>query len=274
VNPVEVKNYWEDRLEKVFSLHGVGYAGLGIGFNRWMYKVRKHVFKREIGKHVPITAASKILDIGCGTGFYIDRWKDAGARDITGLDITNAVISNCSKKYPQYRFVKEDIGENSLAAPLGTFDVISAFDVLFHIVDEQRFVNALRNIASLAKPDGMFVMSDNFLHGRGITQGHQASRSLNAIENAVKDAGFEIVDRRPMFFLMNDPIDSNNAFIKLFWNMLARLVGVRNVVGSTVGCLLYPLELLLTAVTRESPTTEIMICRKRGQPEPGKAGAS
>ena len=268
----EVKNYWENRLEKVFGLHGVGYAGLGLGFNRWMYKIRRSVFLREIRKHVPVSGVSKVLDIGCGTGFYIDRWKEVGARDITGLDITNAVVANCSRKYPEFRFVNQDIGDPVLSTALGTFDIISAFDVLFHIVDEQRYHNALRNIASLCKPGGWFVMSDNFLHGHGIAVAHQASRSLDIIEKAVMSAGFDIVVRRPMFFFMNDPIDSSNALVKVFWNALMRGVALHNVVGAMLGCLMFPLELFLTTVAVESPTTEIMICKRREHPN-GRDGA-
>jgi SAM-dependent methyltransferase len=271
MDPLEVRNYWEKRLEKAFGLHGVGYANLGLGFNRWMYRIRRAVFLREVGKHVRVTGDTKVLDIGCGTGFYIDRWKEMGVGDITGLDLTEVVVANCSKKYPEYKFVREDVGEKTLTAPLGTFDCISAFDVLFHIVDDQRFENAFRNIASLCKPGGIFVMSDNFLHGQCVCVGHQASRSLDEIEHVVMAAGFDIVERRPMFFLMNDPIDSNNPLFKLFWTALMLAVSLHNVAGSAIGGVLYPLELLLTRVVKEGPSTEILICKKRG-PQNGKPG--
>ena len=44
-----------------------------------------------------------------------------------------------------------------------SFDAVSAFDVLFHIVDDAAYGRAFQNIASLLKPGGWFLWSDNFL---------------------------------------------------------------------------------------------------------------
>jgi 2-polyprenyl-3-methyl-5-hydroxy-6-metoxy-1,4-benzoquinol methylase len=263
MDPVEVKNYWEDRLTKVFSLHGVGYAGLGVRYNRWIYAVRRRVFLRTLKACPPLPAGARVLDIGCGTGFYIDRWKELGVAAVTGMDLTSAAVNNLAKRYPDCTFVKQDIGENVLPEGLGQFDAVSAFDVLFHIVDEERYENALRNIASLLKPGGLFIHSDNFLHGSAITIGHQSSRSLADIEKKLDAAGFDIISRRPMLYLMNDPIDGTHPWVRLFWKVQARVISVHELAGWIVGCLLYPVELLLTKATSESPTTEIMVCRKR-----------
>ena len=56
------KRYWEDRLEGTYSLGGVGWFGLGEGFNRWMYSVRRHVFRRTARHAVGDLAAA-----GCWT---------------------------------------------------------------------------------------------------------------------------------------------------------------------------------------------------------------
>src|SRR4051794_18000568 len=83
----DVRQYWETRLERRGGLDAVGWAGLGEGFNRWMYRVRKRVFEREVAPRLADREHARVLDVGCGSGFYIDRWLEAGVRDVSGCDI-------------------------------------------------------------------------------------------------------------------------------------------------------------------------------------------
>ena len=69
------KNYWETRLRKYFDLQGVGYLRLGNSFNNWAYKVRRHVFIRRMNTTGINFSKVDVLDVGSGTGFYIDRLK-------------------------------------------------------------------------------------------------------------------------------------------------------------------------------------------------------
>jgi hypothetical protein len=46
--PSSLKDYWENRLNQNFGLHGAGYIGLGGSYNSWLYKVRRKVFVSEI----------------------------------------------------------------------------------------------------------------------------------------------------------------------------------------------------------------------------------
>jgi len=103
------KIYWQNRLTKDFSLSGAGYKGLGIPFNNWMYKLRKHIFLEEIKKFVKDPSKAYILDLGCGTGFLVELWKSLGVKNLEGVDITEVSIKNLRKIYPQYRFYQIDI---------------------------------------------------------------------------------------------------------------------------------------------------------------------
>ena len=74
------KAYWESRLSDEYSLAGVGYSGLGLSYNRWLYRIRKRVFRRTVrGFLVGDPGAARVLDVGSGTGFYI------AARDYPGI---------------------------------------------------------------------------------------------------------------------------------------------------------------------------------------------
>ena len=80
----------------------------------------------------------------------------------------------------------------------------------------------------------------------------------------MEDAGFEVVDRRPFFVLMNEPLDSSSRLYRLLWYLVAFLVSSSDRLGGLIGRLVYPVELSLVRRRTESPTTEIMVCRSSG----------
>ena len=263
MNQFNPQAYWEQRLHHSFTLNGVGCANLGAGYNFWLYRVRRKVFLRKIRALCIDFANSEIVDIGSGTGFYIERWKELGGKNITGCDLTQLSVDNLQKKFPEQKFFQIDIG-GDVIPPLNTneYHAASAFDVLFHIVDDRHYQTAIQNIYSLLRPGGWFVFSDNFLHGESQYTEHQASRNLQEITALVQNVGFDIIERAPMFVLMNDPIDYPHTFYSHILQYMFKLIHKINILGIIIGAILYPIELLLTRYLREGPSTEIMICRK------------
>jgi SAM-dependent methyltransferase len=256
------KSYWEATLGKYPGLHGVGYVRLGEKYNRWLYRVRRAVFMRRVGPLKADFRGLDILDVGSGTGFYIDRWRELGAEKISALDFASAATEVLERKYPECRVFRLDIGEDVEEIGPRAFDVVSAFDVLFHIVDDGKYERAIQNIFSLLRPGGLFVFSDNFVHGDTVRKAHIVHRSLAAVEGAVEDAGFRVVERFPMFVLMNHPVDSRSGILKILWMAAAGAASLCGLLGFVVGAFLYPLELLCVSFLKESPTTEIMVCEK------------
>ena len=130
-------DFWEKRLNENSGLEGVGYEKLGRPFNIWAYRIRKVAFLNLLQSQAVDPRGKCVLDIGSGTGFYLDIWKQLGASRDFGADITEVSVQNLQKRFPDCTVVRLDIGE-----PLpdnhpwiGTFDLISCMDVLFHIVD-------------------------------------------------------------------------------------------------------------------------------------------
>jgi SAM-dependent methyltransferase len=262
MDTVNLQDYWETRLKKSFGLEAVGYLGLGKQYNRWLYRVRRRVFLRQMKSLGVDFSGAEVLDVGSGTGFYIDRWKELGVKKAIGTDITNVSVAALQRKYPGDEFYQLDIGNDLGSMRERRFDMVSAFDVLFHIVDDARFARAIQNINFILKPGGVFVLSDNFLHGETIRAAQQVSRSLKDIEKVLTSAGFKIVERAPMFILMNYPVDSRSRLLKKVWRILAKVISIHESCGFLIGALLYPLEQFCVASAKESPTTEMMICRK------------
>ena len=258
------QSYWDERLKQNWGPHGVGSLVYGRQYNTWLYRVRRRAFMGLCRSLKLRPLESRILDVGCGTGFYIEQWRRLGADKIVGLDFSAVVIERLRRQFPPAVSLEEmDIGEPTVPLPAGSFDIVTAFDVLFHIVDDDRYDNALRNISTILHPGGLFLYSDNFIHGQPREyQEYWKSRSLGDIGDALDRAGFQILDRVPVFVLMNSPVDSGSQVFQLCWDFAMKSVSRSEVIGFTLGALLYPLELILRRFVNEGPSTEIMVCRK------------
>ena len=241
-NPAD---YWENRLKKNYGLDGTGFITLGISYNKWMYKMRRQVVIREVRSLGIDYSQASILDVGSGTGFYLEIWKQLGCGKLSGIDITYIAIENLGKKYPQYEFLKADIGDNldkSFNLFSTTYDIISSLDVLFHIVEDERYRRAFQNIYDLLRPGGIFIFSENFLHKDSIRSPYQTSRSLSEIEDIVRKTGFKILKRSPFFVLMNNPVDTNSPLLSTHWKLTTRCIRKGAKLGYIIGAFLYILS--------------------------------
>jgi SAM-dependent methyltransferase len=258
------EQYWSERLQKTYSLAGVGFLGMGEEFNRWAYALRRRVFRRALGRRV--ARGARVLDVGSGTGFYIDRWREHGVTDITGSDLTGFAVDQLRARYPDHRFHKLDI--TSASPPdLGSFDAVSAMDMLYHITDNEGYARAIRNLAQLLAPNGLLVLTEIFVHGENRYVRHEVDRSLEEIGGLLEGAGLVIESRRPVFVLMNTPIDSDSRVLKKTWDGVNFMVRLGPRAANLVGGLLFPLDLALTRLVREGPSTEIVVCRKPAAPD-------
>lgn len=260
----EPKKYWEELLSNNFSLSGVGYQGLGKNYNKWLYRGRTCIMEWFLKRYPLDIKYLSILEVGCGTGFYVDFWDKRGAQNVTGLDLTEKSVERLSKKYRNYRFIQGDIGN---APPIDRkFDVITGFDVLFHIVDEERFENAIHNIGLLSKPGTIILISDNFVRKSRPAGFNQVHRTLGQYTKVLERNGIEILDLKPIFYLMNGPIDIQNDMVfkvySFLWSSVMYMVGKSEALGNILGGTFYVIDRLLVRLLKNSITTELMVCRK------------
>jgi SAM-dependent methyltransferase len=223
--------------------------------------VRRHNFRRVVSSY-DIGVSPRVLDVGSGTGFYVALWEELFGADVAGLDITEVAVDRLREQFPQHAFHQVDF-----SAPLsGTIDAgldaISGMDMFFHIVDDDRFEQSIRNAFSLLRPGGLFFYTDNFLQGRTQRSEHIIHRSLSSVRSTLRDAGFEIVDRQPVFVLMNEPVDDPGPLVRRTWAYIRRIAARGEAAGYLLGACLFPIELVLSRLLSESPTTEMMVCRK------------
>jgi SAM-dependent methyltransferase len=189
------KEYWENRLSNCFSLRGVGHFAFSESYNSWLY-LRK---RRCIGSFFKNTSlkGKDILDVGCGTGFFIEWYLQRGA-NVCGMDITEASIKKLKQQY-KCEFIVQDITSREYRPPR-KFDIVNMWDVSYHIVDPGAFERAFDNIASSLKEEGLLLFTDWFGADSDLSQGaHVQARCLDTYQQVLTRKGFELVTVRPLY---------------------------------------------------------------------------
>jgi SAM-dependent methyltransferase len=261
--PASDRAYWEARLRQRYTLGGVGWIGLGESYNRWLYRVRRNVFMRMVSPLLSQTI--RVVDVGSGTGFYVDLWRRLGAGSISGSDMTEVAVLRLSERFAPIEFHRYELGAGQVPA-FGEVDVVSAMDVLFHIVDDEQYRRALKELGSILRPGGHLVLTENVAPDEEQRARRQVSRTRHAITAALRDAGLTLVACRPMFVLMNTPVGDRSRLAERWWRMVHTVVARGERAGAVGGALLYPAELVATRLRRTGPSTQILVCRKAGAP--------
>ncbi len=256
--------YWEERLTKDIGLHRVGHLAYGKAFNRALYAIRRHVFNAVRLKCLPNLSEKSILDCGSGTGFYLNLWNRNNPKSLSGLDFTEASVEFCARRFPHLSIYHADItnADSMKVIPDQSQDVISIFDVLFHVTDDQQYISALHELSRIMKDDGILLYSDNVPRHGTKRERHIVHRSKEFVYGLLKDAGFEVIERKPMFYLMGYPIDTKSSWPGKLWNLCMYPVRKSEFLGMIYAAALYFPEIFCISTFRESPTTELLICRR------------
>lgn len=97
----------------------------------------------------------RVLDLGCGGGFFADFMAQQGA-DVLGMDYAEAGIRFGKDRYPELDLrvgsaydLPDLVGEEC-------FDVVALLDVIEHMSDHDRLMG---NIRTVLKPGGKLVIS-------------------------------------------------------------------------------------------------------------------
>jgi hypothetical protein len=89
------------------------------------------------------------------------------------------------------------------------------------------------------------------------------NREENEILAELRENDLEVVERRPMFVVMNAPARGGRPLLHAWWQRAHRLLTTRPRSGAFLGPALYPVELACLATVRSAPSTELVVCRRR-----------
>lgn len=244
------------------GLRGVGHGSHPQKYNEWTYRLKRVAFRRALRRvDVPLDSA-RVLDVGSGLGFGVERWVEAGARTVTASDITPFAAERLQRRYPQVDARQLDIGAEDVPLDRESFDIVSAFEVLFHIVDDERYARALLNISRVLRPGGFFVFTDNFLRHAPHVGRYQVSRTDEDIRAALSAAGLEVVARYPVFVLMGFPVDTRHERVQRWWRSSVGRVAKDDRGARYLGPVLYCLDRVLTRLAAQGPSIEMLVTRR------------
>ncbi|HPM75917.1 MAG TPA: class I SAM-dependent methyltransferase [bacterium] len=153
----QAESYWRDRFVKHgMSLAGPGDEGLKEEENRLMYLEAADRLFAIIEQNDIDLPTARVLEIGCGNGFFSGLLYERGVRDYLGVDITDVLFDEFRARWPEFRYEKADITER---APAGSFDLVLMIDVIQHIVVREKLRQAFANIKNGLAAGGAFLVS-------------------------------------------------------------------------------------------------------------------
>jgi SAM-dependent methyltransferase len=154
--------------------------------------------------------SGKVLDVGSGSGrwvrYFLQRFQPA---QLTGIDFTQASIDLLNRRYsnvPTTRtvFRRVDLTQPELDLD-ERFDLINVMNVLFHIPEQDRFMSAMRNLASHLAPGGRIVTTE-YLPRQTMRTSWMLVRSRYDFEAAAAAVGLRIIATKASCFFSNDPL--------------------------------------------------------------------
>ena len=154
------KEYWAGVADKFRSADAAGLApvlhfGAPTWFNRLIDKLQFRAFRRALAL-AEIPRGALVLDVGCGTGRWLRRYKELGFQ-ATGVDATPGMLGRaieCGTTAPL-------IAGEAYYLPFtdATFDCVSDITVVQHIPRSLQ-PKALREMIRVLKPGGRLILME------------------------------------------------------------------------------------------------------------------
>ena len=276
-------SYWSTLVagNDPLSVDEVGHPDMGRAFNIAAYELRLRALIRALRVVNALPPRSGVFEAAFGVGFYLRLWRRLGCKPVVGVDLSDLAWRNV-----QQRFSEFDLRVGNLAdidrwpdwsALSASFGLVTAIDVLYHIIDDEEFRRASRNLAQLVAPGGVLVITDKFA---GTSEPVRETRNvvrrpLSWYVDEFSVQGLCLEEKIPVFWCMDPPVfygtDRLSATLasavwKLlrastkFWPRNGRL---QNLFGTCSGGLGKAIDGLVVPRLKDSPNLALAAFRKR-----------
>ena len=154
------------------------------------------------------TTVTKLLDVGCGSGYFCNLAQATGA-NVTGMDASDAMIEEAKLRAPSIKFLTGDLEE--LPFEDDSFDVVCGFNSFQYAASTK---NALAEAKRVLKPGGKLAAmiwgnkedceSSSFLAALGSllpppppgAAGPFALTENHLLESILQEVGFSILENQ------------------------------------------------------------------------------
>lgn len=107
-----------------------------------------------INKTTPNTE-SIILDIGSGTGHHVASLSQKGYKNVKGIDISNAMVEQSKKNYPNLDFIQGDVINERQFSSNSFTHILCMYFTIYYMKDKNKF---FRNCIEWLMPGGYLVI--------------------------------------------------------------------------------------------------------------------
>ena len=210
--PYTPSQYWT-RLHDRRDLSAVGQSGLSSAMNRELYRILARNLRQFLSRNGSDRIRGNAFEIGAGTGYWFDFWRELGAQRVDGCDLVPAAVDDLNARYGSLgKYHVADIGSDS-SLDLGTYDFVSCMNVLLHLTDDAKFDLALANIARLIAPGGRLLLTEPILLDPSFERPYDPelssrARPLRRYREGLESQGLELAAVAAGTAIGNNPIES------------------------------------------------------------------
>jgi len=147
-------------------------------------------FYKIIRRELLLKKKIKILDYGCGDGYWASVFSDFKNCSVTGLDYNELRLKRARSKVKGAKFIEFDI--TKINKEIGLFDIVFCSQVIEHIKDDLGFII---NIKKYLKKDGILIIGTPNEGCLNIVIGRRIYRIARIIKNYIK-----FIIKKPMKF--------------------------------------------------------------------------
>lgn len=181
----EAEAYWDRRHRLTGGLRSGGHIGLSEQQNQAFYLRRLATLIELLGMYHEPEAPLRLLDAGCGRGYFADALARLG-HEVTGVDVSPEAIAVCREECRGEYHVSR-LHEYRWAEP---YDVVYSIDVLFHILDDELWAQSLSVLAMATRVGGALILTDVVSSEPGPRGNYIVARSAEAYDEVLRPLGF------------------------------------------------------------------------------------
>jgi ubiquinone/menaquinone biosynthesis C-methylase UbiE len=153
-------------------------------------------FNNELERFASLLSDNaRVLDVGCGAGIPTAKFLTERGIKVTGIDLSDTMLSLARENVPGAEFSKMDM--NELEFNKNTFEGIVSVYTLFHVPKEKHLV-IFKEFFKILKPDGILLINTGVSESEGTSNFFGvpmfwSNFSPKTTLDLVKKAGFSII---------------------------------------------------------------------------------